>query len=124
MREKRFPSRWAGKLGFLLILGIGLYLVASAVTVVTGNLPEESCTYSDRIPEQAVQDEDFRHAPIGTIVWFPYGVKCSYFTGDDSPRIDVLPTWTNSALLYGGALLILTSVYLLGRPARNESKEI
>lgn len=121
--SKRSSLRLTWVLSSILLLGAGLYLVASAVTVVTGDLPEESCTYSDRIPDQAVQDENFHHAPIGTIVWFPYGVKCSYFTGDDSPRIDVLPTWNNSVLLYGGALLMLASIYMLGRHARNEPRE-
>lgn len=99
-------------------------MIALSAYFVVGGLPflrgpaDMACYYRNAAPSGAIGDENSDHFPHGEMVPFPLGCRCSYFAGDDKPRIVVDESWIPTVLVYGGVVLLGAGIFTIARSRR------
>jgi hypothetical protein len=106
-------------------LAVGAFLlIGTAAAIFVQDAPEYQCTERLDAPEGAVISES-SDAVAGEISLWPLGVRCSYFAGENQPRIVVDDnSWAATMSAYGGLALVISGVSILYFPRRRTQQEV
>jgi hypothetical protein len=116
-------SRLRRTIGIAAVTVAAFLLIGTAATLFIQDAPEFQCADRLDAPQGAVISES-SDAVTGEISLWPLGVRCSYFAGENQPRIVVDDnSWASTMSAYGGLALAISGVSILYFAKRRTQQE-